>query len=94
MWVKYAMLRLSPSGDLCLNSDRLVRETHDLTGDDFAALTRFDMVVDAHVAVGDELFGGGAAVAPAEEFQQIAQFNVRMLVQVKNFHNLSLCLCG
>ena len=49
-----------------------------LTGDDFAAFARFNRTVDFHQAFGYRDFRLRAAFAPAFQFQQVAQLNVRM----------------
>ena len=61
-----------------------------LIGDDLAALAGFDFAVDFHPPFGDDFFGGAAAFTPALELQQIAQFDVGMIVQIENFHTALL----
>ena len=45
----------------------------------FAAFARFNRTVDFHLAFGNRDFRLRAAFAPAFQFQQVAQLNVRML---------------
>ncbi|EFJ58912.1 hypothetical protein HMPREF9553_05071, partial [Escherichia coli MS 200-1] len=53
-------------------------KTHCLTGDNFAAFARFNRTVDFHLAFCYRDFRLRAAFAPAFQFQQVAQLNVRM----------------
>ena len=53
-------------------------KTHCLPGNDFAAFARFNRTVDFHLAFCYRDFRLRAAFAPAFQFQQVAQLNVRM----------------
>lgn len=75
---------------LGFNHDLAAVEFHHLIGDDLAALAGFDFAVDFHPPFGDDFFGGAAAFTPATELQQIAQFDVGMIVQIENFHTALL----
>jgi hypothetical protein len=61
-----------------------------LIGNDFAALTRFYFAVHFHLPIGDDFFGATAAFTPALEFEQVAQFDVRVIIQIKSFHTALL----
>ena len=66
------------SGDY---GDALSLKYNGLPGNDLATLTGFDLAVDLDQTVIDSDLRLRAAFAPAFQFQQIAQLNVRMLAQ-------------
>jgi hypothetical protein len=75
---------------LRLNYNLTAVKLHDLIGNDFAAFARFDFAVHFHLPIGDDFFGGAAAFTPALEFEQVAQFDVRVIIQIKSFHTALL----
>lgn len=85
-----AFLRLAFSlGD---DARLLPGEVDQLACDNLCALARFDRAVDLNLPLGNQVFGLGAAVAPALQLQQIAQLDVRMIVQMESLHGLFSCL--
>lgn len=75
---------------LGLNHNLAAVKLHHLIGDDFAAFARFGFAVHFHQPFGDDFFGGAAAFTPALELEQVAQFDVRVIIQIKSFHTALL----
>ena len=75
---------------LRLNYNLTAVKLHDLIGNDFAAFARFDFAVHFPLPIGDDFFGGTAAFTPPLEFEQVAQFDVRVIIQIKSFHTALL----
>ena len=75
---------------LWFNYNLAAVKLHHLIGDDFAALARFYFAVHFHLPIGDDFFGGTATFTPALELEQVAQFDVRVIIQIKSFHTALL----
>ncbi len=61
-------------------------EFHHLTCDDLVTFPQFDLAIDEYEAVVNGVLGGSPTFAPAFDFKQIAEGDMRAAFEMEYFH--------
>mgnify|MGYP005948461755 CR=1 FL=1 len=76
---------------LAFDFNTLALEQHNLTRLDLATLTGFNLSVNFNQTFSNHSFCCRAAFAPALNFQQITQFNIRVVFKMEDVHDNAFC---